>query len=44
LVKLAGETYKKGPAAKTIPAKPATDKKMIADNIIFVLVFFMFLF
>jgi hypothetical protein len=44
LVKLAGETYKEGLAAKTIPVKPATSKKIIADNIIFVLVFFIFLF
>jgi hypothetical protein len=44
LVKLARETYMEGPAAKTIPVKPTTDKKMIADNTIFVLVFFIFLF
>ncbi|OHA61945.1 MAG: hypothetical protein A2117_00045 [Candidatus Wildermuthbacteria bacterium GWA2_46_15] len=44
LVKLAGETYKEELAASTVPTKPAIDKKMIVDNIIFLLVFFIFLY
>ena len=37
LVMLVGETYKEAPAAFTVPTKPITDKKIIADNIIFIL-------
>ena len=44
LVKLAGEIYKEGLAAETIPVKLTINKETMANNIIFVLVFFIFLF
>ena len=44
LVKFAGETYKEGAAAAAVPTKITADKKTIADNMIFVVLFFMFIF